>query len=155
MPNSMDADVYTNTHRCSYNRVTARIRKRIVMAGAVFCCAHMKRKSTMPHTNQHSECADACSSCSEICYSTAMNHCLQVGGKHVEPEHFKLMLNCAKVCETSACLQLSGSPFSHHLCKVCAEICEACAKSCESLGEMDECVTACRKCAESCRRMAA
>lgn len=35
------------------------------------------------------------------------------------------MLNCAKVCETSGCLQLSGSPFSHHRCKVCAEICDA------------------------------
>ncbi|QEI12334.1 four-helix bundle copper-binding protein [Cellvibrio japonicus] len=109
----------------------------------------------MSHNAMHSDCADICSSCAETCYSTALNHCLPMGGKHVEPEHFKLMLNCAKVCETSACLQLSGSPFSAQLCKVCAEICVACANSCEAVGDMEDCVAACRKCAESCREMAA
>lgn len=101
------------------------------------------------------DCIDNCSRCSETCFAIAMNHCLPAGGKHLEPEHFKLMLNCAKVCETCACLQLSGSQFSHHLCKACADICEACAHSCEQIGDMDECVKACRTCAESCRRMVA
>jgi hypothetical protein len=109
----------------------------------------------MSHLMMNDDCIKNCSMCSETCYKMAMNHCLQMGGKHVEPEHFKLMLNCAKICETSACLQLSGSAFSAQLCKVCAEICEACAQSCESVGDMDECVSACRKCAESCREMAA
>jgi hypothetical protein len=111
--------------------------------------------TTMSHTAMHSDCADICSSCSTICYSTALNHCLEMGGKHVEPEHFKLMLNCAKICETSACLELSGSSFSAQLCGICADICEACAKSCEEVGEMEACVEACRKCAASCRQMAA
>lgn len=109
----------------------------------------------MSHVTIDSECIKNCSTCSETCFKTAMNHCLQMGGKHVEPDHFKLMLNCAKVCETSVFLQLSGSHFSHHLCKVCAEICDACADSCERVGDMDECVAVCRKCAESCRKMAA
>lgn len=109
----------------------------------------------MSHTAMHFDCADICSSCSAICYSTALNHCLEMGGKHVEPEHFKLMLNCAKICEASACLELSGSSFSAQLCGICADICEACAKSCEEVGEMEACVEACRKCAESCRQMAA
>ena len=109
----------------------------------------------MSHTAMHSDCADICSSCSASCYSTALNHCLEMGGKHVEPEHFKLMLNCAKICEASACLELSGSSFSAQLCGICADICEACAKSCEEVGEMEACVEACRKCAESCRQMAA
>lgn len=58
-------------------------------------------------------CIDNCFACSRTCFETAMNHCLQVGGKHLEPEHFKLMLNCSKVCETCACLQLTASEFSH------------------------------------------
>ena len=103
----------------------------------------------------HQNCIENCSKCYAICYSTAINHCLKMGGKHVEPEHFKLMLNCAKVCQASACLQMSESPFSKKLCAVCAEICEACAKSCESIGDMDECVEACKKCAQSCHEMAA
>lgn len=109
----------------------------------------------MPHMMMNSECIENCSTCHEVCYSTALNHCLKMGGKHVEPEHFKLMLDCAKICETSACLQRSGSQFSAQLCAVCADICDACADSCEKMGDMDECVAACRKCAESCRQMAA
>lgn len=85
----------------------------------------------------------------------AINHCLEMGGKHLEPQHFKLMLDCAKTCETSACLQVNSSPFSAQLCAVCADICEACARSCEEVGGMEDCVTACRKCAQSCREMAA
>ena len=30
-----------------------------------------------------------------------MNHCLKTGGKHVEPDHFRLMLNCAEMPELS------------------------------------------------------
>lgn len=103
----------------------------------------------------NSECIDNCSKCHEVCYSTALNHCLEMGGKHVEAEHFKLMLNCAKICETSAYLQRSGSPFSAQLCVICAKICTACADSCEEIGDMEECVAACRKCASSCQAMAA
>ncbi len=30
-------------------------------------------------------CIETCLSCYKACVSTAMNHCLEVGGKHVEP----------------------------------------------------------------------
>ena len=100
-------------------------------------------------------CIDACTRCHQLCLQTAMTHCLQMGGKHVEPTHFTLMLNCAEVCQASANLQLSGSDFVPRLCAVCAEICEACAVSCEAVGSMDECAQACRDCAESCASMAA
>lgn len=99
-------------------------------------------------------CIDACGHCHLVCLQTAMNHCLDAGGKHVEANHFRLMMNCAEICQTSANFQLSGSVFQHQLCKICAEVCEACAVSCEKIGGMDECVQACRDCAESCREMA-
>ena len=82
-----------------------------------------------------------------------MNQCLETGGKHVEAEHFRLMINCAEICQTSANFMLSGSDFSEQICSVCAEICEACADNCEQVGDMDDCVEACRECAESCREM--
>lgn len=109
----------------------------------------------MSFNHLDSDCIEHCLACSQICYSTAMNHCLQVGGEHVETGHFTVMLNCAKVCETCANLQMSNSSFSFHLCKLCADICEACAESCANVGDMSDCVTACTKCAESCREMAA
>ena len=85
----------------------------------------------------------------------AASHCLEVSGQHAEPKHFRLMLACAEICQTSANLMLMGSDYHKRICAICAEICEACARSCEEIGDMQDCVDACRRCAESCRRMAA
>lgn len=104
--------------------------------------------------NPMQTCIAACSHCHQICLQTAMNHCLQVGGKHVQADHFRLMINCAEICATSANFQLSNSAFHQQVCEVCAEVCEACVESCEAIGGMDDCVAACEKCAASCREMA-
>ena len=95
----------------------------------------------------------ACLDCHSMCLETAMNFCLGRGGRHVEQEHFRLMLNCAELCQTSANFMLSGSPLHGRVCAVCAEACEACAKSCEKVGDMRECVEECQRCAKSCRSM--
>ncbi|BBL77403.1 four-helix bundle copper-binding protein [Methylomagnum ishizawai] len=113
----------------------------------------------MPATNAMMEeatraCIDACAHCHQICLETAMNHCLETGGEHVAPEHFRLMLGCAQLCRLSADFMLSGVRFHHRLCGLCAEVCEACAHDCERIGGMERCVAACRACAQSCRQMA-
>lgn len=99
-------------------------------------------------------CIEACSHCHQVCLQTAMNHCIEAGGKHVAADHFRLIMNCAEICQTSANFQLSGSTFHRRVCEVCAEVCEACAVDCEKIGGMDECVAACRACAKSCQQMA-
>jgi hypothetical protein len=99
-------------------------------------------------------CIDECLHCYRTCMETAMNHCLQSGGRHVEPDHFRLMMNCAQLCRTSADFLMSGSPLHVHTCDACAAVCDACADSCEQVGDMDVCVQACRSCAESCHQMA-
>ncbi|MDD5463130.1 MAG: four-helix bundle copper-binding protein [Methylococcales bacterium] len=83
-----------------------------------------------------------------------MNHCLEMGGKHVEPEHFRLMMNCAEICQLSANFMLSSSRFHNRTCEVCAEICDACAMDCGRIGNMEECASTCRECADSCKQMA-
>ena len=100
-------------------------------------------------------CIDACLTCYQSCLGMAMTHCLEKGGKHTEPKHFRLMLACAEMCRTSAHFMLINTPHHKHTCRVCAEICEECAKDCERVGDMGDCVKACRACAESCRKMAA
>ena len=85
----------------------------------------------------------------------ASNHCLPAGGRHVEPEHFRLMLACAEICRTSAHVMLIGTEHHKHMCRECADVCEDCARSCEAVGDMQHCVEQCRACAESCRKMAA
>jgi hypothetical protein len=100
-------------------------------------------------------CIEACLKCYQTCLGMAMSHCLEQGGDHVEPEHFRLMMACAEICRTSAHFMLMGTPHHRHTCGECAEICEECAQSCEQLDGMEECVVACRRCATECRKMAA
>ena len=100
-------------------------------------------------------CIDRCLDCYKTCQGSAMTHCLEMGGKHVAPAHFRLMMACAEICRTSAHFMLINSPHHKHTCRECAEICDECAADCERLGDMRECVEACRRCAESCRKMAA
>jgi hypothetical protein len=106
------------------------------------------KNESMPYS-----CIEACTECYQTCLQAAMNHCLNTGGKHVAPEHFRMMMDCVEICKASVSLQLSSSTFSFKLCNLCAEVCDACADDCEKLGGMDECVKACRECADSCRKM--
>lgn len=100
------------------------------------------------------DCIRECERCHTVCLREAMNHCLEAGGRHVEPGHFRLMLDCARICQAAADFMLSGSRFHGQVCGVCALVCDACADSCERIGEMTDCVGACRVCAEHCRQMA-
>lgn len=107
------------------------------------------------HLAQVQSCIDACSHCHATCLRTAMNHCLDTGGEHVGAAHFRLMMGCAEMCQTSANLQLSASTFHVALCRLCADVCDACAASCAAIGGMEDCVKACVDCAASCRKMSA
>lgn len=112
----------------------------------------------MPHSPMSQElmaCIQDCLDCYRTCQQTAMTHCLEAGGRHTEPAHFRLMLDCAEMCRTAAALMINQSPFHERSCGLCAEICRACADSCREIGDMDECVEACERCAASCERMAA
>ncbi|MEW6167840.1 MAG: four-helix bundle copper-binding protein [Pseudomonadota bacterium] len=99
-------------------------------------------------------CIDACQQCHNACLQAAMITCLELGEDHVEPEHFRLMLHCAEICQTAANFMLGGSPLHGHVCAACAEVCDACAQSCERIGDMEECAQACRNCATECRAVA-
>ncbi|HYD33172.1 MAG TPA: hypothetical protein VEA39_01275 [Methylophilaceae bacterium] len=72
----------------------------------------------------------------------------------MEPEHFRLMINCAEICQSCTNFLLGGSTFTEEICNVCADICEACALSCEMIGDMEDCVRICRECSVSCRNIA-
>ena len=100
-------------------------------------------------------CVAICTECHQTCLSEASRHCLEAGGRHVEPAHLRLMLACAEMCQTSAKFMLLGVDLHRRTCGVCADVCEACAVKCAEVGDMDHCVEVCRRCAEHCRSMAA
>ena len=101
------------------------------------------------------QCIQDCLDCYRVCQQTASLHCLELGGEHVEPAHFRLMLDCVETCRSAAALMLNGSSYAHEHCRLCARVCRDCAESCRRLGDMDDCVAACERCADSCERMAA
>jgi len=103
------------------------------------------------------ECIQECKIGSQVCLVN-VTHCLEKGGRHAEPQHIRLLLDCAEICQTSANFMIRGSELHARTCGVCTEVCEACARSCESFkddAEMQRCAEACRRCAQSCREMAA
>jgi hypothetical protein len=122
----------------------------------VFVTASLSRRRAMEHSplsQEIQECIAECLNCYCTCTQTAMNQCLEEGGDHVQPEHFRLMTNCAQICKTSADFMLGSSPLYAEVCSVCADVCDACAASCERIGGMEDCAQVCRGCAESCREM--
>ncbi|MGH8729562.1 MAG: four-helix bundle copper-binding protein [Burkholderiales bacterium] len=101
-------------------------------------------------------CIEICNECSDICLNTLTQHCLNMGGKHVEAEHVCAMLDCVDICETAARFMLRGSDVHADICAACAKVCERCAESCERFDDtpMRACADICRRCADSCLDMA-
>jgi hypothetical protein len=102
------------------------------------------------------EAIDRCQSCKEMCLASAV-HCLEVGGRHAAPDHIRLLISCAEICDTSVRLMLLGSAQHDRACEVCADVCETCADVCQTFDDdelMQRCAEICRRCAESCRDMA-
>jgi hypothetical protein len=100
-------------------------------------------------------CIEACLDCYRHCQNTALTHCLSMGGQHVEPNHFRLMMDCAEACRAAAALLINDSPYHAETCGICARICRDCAASCREIGDMDDCTRACEECADACEAMAA
>lgn len=101
-------------------------------------------------------CIDLCQECHEVCLQT-VNHCLEKGGRHAEPAHIRLLLDCDQICATSADFMIRGSDLHTSTCRVCAEVCERCAEDCDRFGDdaaMRSCAEVCRRCAQSCMQMA-
>ncbi|AUX48306.1 ferredoxin [Sorangium cellulosum] len=94
-------------------------------------------------------------SCQSICVES-IQHCLELGGSHVEPSHMRLMQDCADICETTAMFLLRGSPEHRQITAACAAICELCARSCDKFAgdpQMKACADECRHCAEACQKL--
>ncbi len=96
-----------------------------------------------------------CWECRTECIETLFNHCLQQGGRHVVPEHVKIMTDCIQACQTAADFMTRRSAMHMVECNACADVCDACAVSCDAIGGdiMRACAETCRACAASCRTM--
>jgi hypothetical protein len=115
----------------------------------------------MPHHEQMTaeiqRCIQRCMECHQACMET-VNHCLELGGKHAEPSHIRLLMDCAEICATAADFMMRGSHRHSQICGVCEDICKDCAKDCETMANGDRsmlvCAEVCRSCADTCHEMA-
>jgi len=118
----------------------------------------MSSHATQTVSHDMQQCIQNCTECHRVCLETVA-HCLSMGGKHASPEHIRLLLDCAQICQTSVDFMIRGSNLHTLTCGVCAEICQRCADECEQMADgdaqMQRCAEVCRRCAESCRQMAA
>jgi hypothetical protein len=108
------------------------------------------------HSSAMQECIDICTSCHQTCLHM-VRHCLEKGGKHAEPAHISLLLDCAQICATSADFMTRHSDQHTSTCRACADVCRACAASCNAMGDdemMKQCADECTRCAESGATMA-
>ncbi|MBK8020018.1 MAG: four-helix bundle copper-binding protein [Chloroflexi bacterium] len=117
----------------------------------------MQHMSHQTMSDEMLRCIDNCMECHRVCVETTA-HCLQMGDKHAEQSHIRLLLDCAQICQTSADFMIRGSDLHGMTCGVCAEVCQRCAQDCERLdpddSQMQACAAACRRCAASCAEMA-
>ena len=110
----------------------------------------------MHKNNQHLfDCITLAWQCRAECQEILFHHCLPTGGKHAEPEHVRIMIDCIEICQTAADFMTRSSSQHAATCAACAEVCDACALSCEKIGgeEMKRCAALCRRCARCCREM--
>jgi hypothetical protein len=118
----------------------------------------IQHKGTQYESAEMEQCIQTCEECHHICSET-LTHCLHMGGKHVEPDHIRLLEDCIQICHTSADFMLRESSFHGMTCGVCAMVCERCAEDCLRVDENDlqmrACAEVCRRCAQTCRQMAA
>ena len=111
---------------------------------------------TPHHTTEMDSCMETCRECEQLCTS-AVRHCLELGGRHSDASHIQLLIDCADICGTSARFLMRDSRFHAHTCLACATVCNHCAHDCRQLGddaEMLDCAEMGERCAESCRKMA-
>ena len=119
--------------------------------------SHLEAKTILKDlTYEMQQCIQACVKCHQVCVQL-IHHCLSKGGKHAEPDHVRILQDCAEICELSANFMLRNSDFHSRVCEACAKICLACAQECERIADddrMELCVDLCQRCAESCTAMA-
>ncbi|WP_168566892.1 four-helix bundle copper-binding protein [Crateriforma spongiae] len=101
------------------------------------------------------QCIENCQHCQTTCSQMLTETCLAEGGRHVQQDHVKAMLDCVAACQACVDFMSRHSEFHDRYCAACADICRVCADSCEQIGGMEQCVDACRACQESCSAMAA
>src|SRR3954471_13920707 len=117
---------------------------------------HARLNLTDDYSEQMLVCIQNCQDCHRACLQT-LAYCMKQGGRHAEPQHLRLLMDCADICITSAAFMLRASDLHTYTCAACAEVCQRCADDCNEMSDdlrMKALADTCQHCADSCRAMA-
>lgn len=105
-------------------------------------------------TNSFQSCIDSCSKCTQACYE-CFEACINEPDLNARRSCVKMLIECARMCETSVASMSMNAQFSKQHCKMCADVCDACAKECDMFTDdhCKKCADICRMCADECRKM--
>jgi hypothetical protein len=124
------------------------------ISGTIEELEHINSSETIV-SEEVQQCLKDSLECYRSCTETTIR-CLSMDGRHAEPEHINLLMDCARICSTNADFIMRNSTYYPQTCGICADICDECGDNCDRFDDdfMKECASVCRRCAESCREMA-
>ena len=76
------------------------------------------------------------------------NHCVETGGKQVEPSHLKALTDCCELVSVTANFIARDCDYAEALKPICADALKVCSESCDSISG-DKVLAAC---AVTCRQ---
>lgn len=107
------------------------------------------------HRPDMQPCIDACLNCSQACYR-CLDACLNEPDAEKRIGCIKLLMECARTCETEAAIMGMNGQTAKQYSGVCASLCDQCTDACERFEDehCQNCAAVCRDCADKCREMA-
>lgn len=104
------------------------------------------------------DCIEACGDCLRVLRSYARNGARAGPGSRRERAMWRLMLDCAEVCEATANLLRADLACPPQRIEACRKLCAECAAACDATapsGPIGACAAACRRCAQACMAVSA
>lgn len=104
------------------------------------------------HARHLRDAVEACTEARSTCLRTA-TYCIETGGRHLKPDHLRLLMDAAEVAGLHAGFLLRGSQYRDHTAAAAIAVLRAAAADCDGFegdGHMLHCAEACRRAADSC-----
>lgn len=102
-------------------------------------------------TDKFQLCIDACVKCTQACYE-CFDACLKETDVNKRKKCLFILMECAKMCETSVALMSMNGHQAYEYCELCGKICAMCAQECGVMEDehCKKCAAICKDCADEC-----
>ena len=78
--------------------------------------SHMDDGEKKMSSHDLESCIDECRACHQLCVET-IRYCLEKGGRHANPQHVGLLIDCAEICQTNSNFMMRRRPITRSFAK--------------------------------------